>query len=286
MSYIELYTRRPVKFESGGQFVSDGEWSHPVRTIGTHLILLGIKGSAYIYCGKTQYELCRGDVLFLPAGIEHGGYKISNNVSFFWMHFLPSKMQGQFVIYSSEPLALPLQEYFTRLPDYMHSLESERLIVMASQLLSVYDSSYANKEYQDFVMTCFLFEVGEQYQTLIHNKSQQEDTGLYKICEWIRIHADKQISLSHVAEQFAYNKNYLSRIFKQHTGTTVQEYINRIKISNAKQLLCTTNKSIKEIAYLVGFSDDKYMIRRFTLQESVSPTQFRHAFNRTHMNKK
>ena len=92
------------------------------------------------------------------------------------------------------------------------------------------------------------------------------------------------ISLSDVAEHFTYNKNYLSRFFKKKTGYNLQEYINLMKISKAKDLLTRSSQSIQYIADKVGIHDEKYFMRLFKKYESMTPTEYRKAFYRIHLN--
>jgi YesN/AraC family two-component response regulator len=58
------------------------------------------------------------------------------------------------------------------------------------------------------------------------------------------------------------------------------KYIAMIRISNAKTMLLNTNGGIKEIAYKVGFDDEKAFMKRFKQLEGVSPTTYRNAFSR------
>ncbi|WP_408011803.1 helix-turn-helix domain-containing protein [Pseudalkalibacillus sp. A8] len=106
-----------------------------------------------------------------------------------------------------------------------------------------------------------------------------------KIVEWLRIHTTDNISVTSVAEQFNYNKDYLSHIFKQKIGINIQEYIHILKVSKAKDLLSSTNLGIKEIAYTIGISDEKYFMKLFKKYEKLTPTEFRKAYYRTHLNK-
>ncbi len=71
-----------------------------------------------------------------------------------------------------------------------------------------------------------------------------------------------------------------------HTGMRLLEYINTVRVSKAKILLYESDSSVKEIAYEVGFDDEKYFMRIFKLVEGISPTQYRHAFYKTHQNHK
>ncbi|WP_245308217.1 helix-turn-helix domain-containing protein [Halalkalibacter urbisdiaboli] len=87
-----------------------------------------------------------------------------------------------------------------------------------------------------------------------------------------------------IAEKFNYNRDYLSRMFKQHTGTNLQEYIHLNKLAKAKELLTRTDQSVKDIALAIGIHDEKYFMRMFKAHEKVTPTEYRKAYYRTYLN--
>ena len=64
----------------------------------------------------------------------------------------------------------------------------------------------------------------------------------------------------------------------------LQEYIHDIKVSKAKAMLINSNDTVKEIAYNLGFNDEKYFMKLFKEHENLTPTQFRNAFCHTHLN--
>lgn len=63
--------------------------------------------------------------------------------------------------------------------------------------------------------------------------------------------------------------------FKQYTQTTPAQYIQSLRITNAKLLLETTNYNVSEISNLVGYENPLYFSRFFKKQCGMSPVQFR-----------
>ena len=61
---------------------------------------------------------------------------------------------------------------------------------------------------------------------------------------------------------------------------SMQEYINYLKIYNAKQLICNSNFHIREIIHELGFVDDKYFLKLLKKHENLTPKQFRNAVNK------
>ena len=102
------------------------------------------------------------------------------------------------------------------------------------------------------------------------------NTGLYKeVVDYVRSHYSEQINLKKVAEKFFINASYLGRTFQKITGVSFSEYINQLRIDEAKRLLLQTDKLIYEIANQVGFMESSYFVVKFTQEVGKSPTEYR-----------
>ncbi|SDE11233.1 Helix-turn-helix domain-containing protein [Paenibacillus sp. UNCCL117] len=86
---------------------------------------------------------------------------------------------------------------------------------------------------------------------------------------------DCNLSLSTVAEELSLTPSYITRYFKTKNGLPLMQYVSKIRIEKAKELLETTHLSIKEIVEQVGFVDENNFSRAFRKREGVSPSQYR-----------
>mgnify|MGYP001171376571 FL=1 len=85
----------------------------------------------------------------------------------------------------------------------------------------------------------------------------------------------KDIKAVKIAEAHYITPNYFSMLFKQETGCNFSEYLNRIRINKAKELLCETSNKVFEIAEYVGYREYKYFVQVFKNFTGTTPTQFR-----------
>ncbi len=85
----------------------------------------------------------------------------------------------------------------------------------------------------------------------------------------------ERFSLSELAGEYHVSASHLSHIFKNITGYAPIEYLMSCRLSAAKNLLTTTDKSIKEIIDLCGFSDESNFSRTFREKVGMTPTEFR-----------
>jgi AraC-like DNA-binding protein len=84
----------------------------------------------------------------------------------------------------------------------------------------------------------------------------------------------RRISLSSVADHLHVSPNYLSRVFKKETATTLTSYTHAVRMEHAMVLLAAGGRTISEIAYLVGYQNYRDFYRNFVKLKNASPRQF------------
>ncbi len=82
------------------------------------------------------------------------------------------------------------------------------------------------------------------------------------------------ITVGSIAESLGLSKNYFGQLFKAHSSTSVNEYINFVRIEKAKELLKDPSKKVFEVAYEVGFNDNYYFSSVFKKIVGLSPKDF------------
>ena len=92
--------------------------------------------------------------------------------------------------------------------------------------------------------------------------------------EYIRQNIKEDLTLEKIAEYVHLSSSHFSRIFKKETGYSPYEYILLVRINKAKHLLRTTRKSVKEIAFAVGYRSESNFCNSFTQRVGVSPADF------------
>jgi AraC family transcriptional activator of pobA len=86
-------------------------------------------------------------------------------------------------------------------------------------------------------------------------------------------------SVQYVAEKLHVSTNYLSDLLRSLTGLNTQQHIHNRLIEMAKEILSTTNLSVSEIAYQLGFDYPQSFTRLFKNKTSQTPLEFRQSFN-------
>lgn len=92
---------------------------------------------------------------------------------------------------------------------------------------------------------------------------------------YISEHLTENLNLSEVAEKAGVSTAYLSTLFSQHLGCGFVDYLNKMRIEYASHYMQDGGMKIYEIAYKVGFRDEKYFSRVFKKVMGLSPSEYR-----------
>ncbi|KOS08241.1 AraC family transcriptional regulator [Flavobacterium akiainvivens] len=87
------------------------------------------------------------------------------------------------------------------------------------------------------------------------------------------------LTVQYIANEVNLSPSYLSDLLRNTTGQNAQQYIQKYLIEKAKELLTTTNFSVSEIAYQLGFEYSQSFSKLFKAKTKVSPLVYRHSFN-------
>ncbi|MBH5318846.1 AraC family transcriptional regulator [Paenibacillus sp. GSMTC-2017] len=88
-------------------------------------------------------------------------------------------------------------------------------------------------------------------------------------------HYSKPITLNMLSEMLDCSVGHLVKLFKREMGCSPIQYLNRIRITEAKELLLTSDASLEEISSFIGYVDKYYFSRSFKKQTGLSPIQYR-----------
>jgi two-component system, response regulator YesN len=130
---------------------------------------------------------------------------------------------------------------------------------------------------QSIAGLAFLYEeMLQAYCSMVRELSVAALSSLIKeAVTYIRFHIDQPLSLNHVADTLGVHPSYLSRTFKKELGMTLTQYINKLRIEEAKYVLDHGNISVIETALIVGYSDPNYFSKVFHKLEHVTPNDYR-----------
>ncbi len=236
--------------------------------------------------GQGYYDFDEGSLLFTAPNQVMGsrenyennqGYSLIIHPDFLQGYPLASKIKnyGFFSYAISEALHLSEQERATMLTIYkiigeelnsrIDDFSHEVIIAQIDLLLS-----YAKRFYKRQFLTrqAATSDLLEQLEDLLNTYFDQE-----------KLIRNGVPTVQYLADRLHYTPNYLSDMLRSFTGLNTQQHIHRKLIEKAKELLSSTNLTVNEVAYQLGFEYPQSFSRLFRMKTKLSPVQFRSAFN-------
>lgn len=97
------------------------------------------------------------------------------------------------------------------------------------------------------------------------------------IMQWLEERYAEPFQLERLARDLHLSKSYISRVFRQETGSRITDYLTARRIKEAGRLLQTTDLSVERIGALVGLPNASYFIRQFKAIVGVTPLKYRNS---------
>ncbi|HEX3045432.1 MAG TPA: helix-turn-helix domain-containing protein [Bacillota bacterium] len=119
--------------------------------------------------------------------------------------------------------------------------------------------------------------IARYLQIIKVNTSPQASVGIQKALVYLQTNFKRDLSLDEVAEHAGVSKSYLSRVFPEYTGEHFSDYLQRLRIERAKELLRFSNEPIYQIALQVGFWNRRYFSKVFHEAVGMTPADYRRA---------
>jgi AraC-like DNA-binding protein len=288
MRYFIFETDTPVRYLSCGQLYNKKGFLHEKRTINSTVFIYVNEGSLYIAQETHNYEIKKNQFIILHENDIHWGWKKSELVlSYYWVHFqLPSgtettydhqKIESFINLHKEQEMN---QNDFYILPETGTGDPDGRLPLLFRQLLDYGCERCENVwNLRRYSLSLLLGELTREVIFSIAHKMVYKPL-IIRIQNWVHNNYRNHLSVKKIAARFHYNSDYLSSEFKKQTGVTLSQYINKIRIEQAKKLLTINNMSVKNTAYASGFTNEKYFMKVFKSLENITPLSYKQAFFR------
>ena len=105
--------------------------------------------------------------------------------------------------------------------------------------------------------------------------SEQHHRLVQQAAVWLEANYAQDLRLEDLAGRVGLSPNYFSHLFKRQQGMGFREYLNKLRVARACQLLATTGLKVYEIAQQVGYTDYKYFSLVFHKLTGTTPTRYR-----------
>lgn len=238
-------------------------------------LILVLRGSGQISNEQRDFTVKQGDVLLFDSGQIHeleGGdegllllaIQVSRN---FCKRYCPQLRNTRFLENMLNP-CLPAEE----LEMLRKAMAEAFSAYLQKNMASAFGCMAQLNVIFEKLLRCVPYQILDQSQQVHRMKTQER---LRRILLYIQEHYREPVRLADIAKLEGLSESHVSRFFREHLNITLQDYLTRLRVEAAMQLLKNTDLSPTSIAYECGFSDPKYMNQGFRKLLGVPPSQWR-----------
>lgn len=226
-----------------------------------------ISGQGTQMINDKNYDVSRGDVIYLKKGDCHTYWTNEHleilNVVFYYPVF--DEVKGLLKMYNTDEEV--------DFPTIMH-LNSQDMLFIEDLLLKAEREFDEEKPGYYHALKSYLIILMIHLQRTMCETKNTSNYRIPIILEYIDRHFDN-VSVPQVAEHFGYSTNYFSKYFKKETGMYFTEYVNRMRVNKAIELLAGTEEPIDSISADLGFNDKKHFYEVFKKYVGITPGMMR-----------
>ncbi|REK75609.1 helix-turn-helix domain-containing protein [Paenibacillus paeoniae] len=244
---------------------------YPINESSTVLIALA-SGKGRLQLDDESYELSEGSVLLLPV---NSGAALTTNrqhpLHAYLLKLNPSEsmMKGSSHTdgswRSSEILSRQEISFLAYEPGIVAKLED-----MYVHRVPAHETRHIQNQILLHEILLRLLEIQQK------KESENDQPSMELSMAYMEQHYGDKLSREQLAAIAGVSPSHYSTLFKQLTGLSPSEYLTRLRVHRAIELLMGGTGTLREIALKVGYKDEFYLSRRFKQQTGASPSHYRH----------
>lgn len=170
-----------------------------------------------------------------------------------------------------------LQEFWILMHDIALELGVPRgdLAQDCREMLHKHGLFFDVAEFGDFER--LLQHIGDYFCGMIRERASKRSGAFHiqDIRDYVRSHYFEDIKISMFTEKYYLSREYLMRLFKQEYGYGIYEYVLRLRMEKAQELLADPNMKIQHISDMLGYKDKNYFSKAFKNFYGMSPSDYR-----------
>lgn len=232
-----------------------------------------IKGSVRYIIEDEIWDLEEGDLVFIPKNTTHKSIKMPGRLD---------RTETERYLISSREKEIPT-EFLHCFENHFYRPDKEAGKRIKTYFEEMHKESKAPDEYSAFALQANLVKILCEVSRMPKGKQDtkalsKNDLLMQDAIDYIKKHCEEDITLSFMANQFAFSKEYFSTVFKTSTGFGFNEYLNQMRVTKAIDFLVDTDMPITEISLCCGFNDSNYFAAVFKKIIGLTPLKYRKAY--------
>lgn len=219
------------------------------------------EGSGAFIINGEDIPLESGMFFFLAPGVSHGLRTVKESE----VHLVETK----FVVFSQE-----LKDRLSGMPAVNSGSDDLWTAYYRVYLEAVQKSFYYEKRVP-CLFEAWLYQMMRECRRSGMARAGESEKPSVRVKRYIDEHYAEDIALDDLAQVIGYSKSYLCQIFREDTGTTINAYLNDVRITHAANLLLDPSLSVAEVGERCGFNSVFYFTKAFKKIIGVPPGSFR-----------
>lgn len=228
-----------------------------------HQLLFATRGEGKLITKGKTYNLKGGMAFFLQKNTQHEYFPVGSDWDTHWLVIDGTAVDD---LVKSLGLDEDVAVEISNMNELIAKFNKIRAVLENDRYYGSYRASAYAYEY-----IIEIFRLARRNEHSAGTSNSSVDAAIV----YIEQNYQQNIRLEDLCEAAGVSKQHLCRLFKSTLQMRPMEYVTKVRIQHAKSLLITTNYSIKEIAEMVGFSDNSYFAMLFSRHEFMSPVEYR-----------
>jgi AraC family transcriptional regulator of arabinose operon len=230
--------------------------------ISQAIVMVCVRGKGWCRIGGVSHSVHAGQVLIVPPGVSHSyGAEQDDPWTLWWLH-----LAGQDLPELLGTAQMTPQQPVRTLSD------SFRVVALIEEIVTSIGRDSSNAS--------LLAASGAAWHLMALLSADPNARGsrmdiIDQAKEYLRNHLDTRISVEELAVIASLSVSHFAALFRQHVGMPVLQYQTQLRMARARELLDTSDLTVRAIAEHVGYTDAFYFSRQFKATHRVTPSQYR-----------
>ena len=243
-----------------GNGIMSNDHSHPFYEV--HFVL---SGEVCYTCGKEAMTARANEALLIPPNAPHRFCRRDKSFNMAYLAF-QLKPDGE--------AAMPFPKEVTVFPFSRDIVQNIRQIEKIARTGDIFTRSFVGNRLVEIVHDVYT-DLGGALPPMALT---EDDSRLAAAKRYIDQNKHCRISCEDVASACGISRKQLNRIFKKHTGKTLNDYLLEVQLMYAERLVLQGEYTVKQIGYLLGFQNESGFGAYFKRYFGLSPKRYREQY--------
>lgn len=254
-----LFKLREIEWVKG-----EGETRLPQQFTGSHVLIVATGGRGCLWLENHEYVLRQGAVFICPPSLTFG-VESQEGLELFLLRFDVYKEPER----DGHRSHTVREEQLSALRGEIQVHPAGHLSLLCASILGYWQNGESLERFRG--QLAFL-EMLHHIATCRGSFPGDSRTALERAKAYIEEHYAESLTIEQLARITELSPKYFVDLYKKTYGTSAMDYLAKVRINRAKQIMAKSNAKLKDIAHQVGYHDEYYFSHRFKKEAGVSPT--------------